>query len=99
MSAQHTPGPWGATNAHTGPTFWRVEPFSADYLNDGWVIANEIHGPDGEANARLIAASPDLYEALASLIADLGPGGYLLPGGAIKTARARAALAKAEGRS
>ena len=66
MSAQHTPGPW-----------WVEKDGSAEHRNE----ANVINGADGtmivygqvnDADARLIAAAPDLLEALKTLTAYLG---------------------------
>lgn len=62
MSETKTPwteGPWSVSHPGNGV---RVE-YEGEYRNDGWVIA-ELLGPDAEANARLIASSPALYEAL-----------------------------------
>lgn len=64
MSAQHTPGPWA------------YEPTSgAIYFADGDVdplIAStnleQVSVEQGDADGRLIAAAPDLYEALSALI-------------------------------
>lgn len=73
MSAQHTPGPWETRRArtpdNTGGYDWAV-------AKDGKVIAECFEHVDFadvgtgfyrvpvEANARLIAAAPDLLEAL-----------------------------------
>jgi hypothetical protein len=64
--------------------------------DDGVVVCYTGNGPTSEANARLIAAAPDLYDALDNLVAnvteafpalaDLGP-----------ITKAHAALAKARG--
>lgn len=55
MSAQHTPGPWTVGEAQSG---------EIAIVADGvWVIAvkhGALYHPKGEANARLIAAAPDL---------------------------------------
>ena len=63
MSA-HTPGPWqhsvklSASENHRGFSIWTA---------DGWALADvqpaDENGIEGEANARLIAAAPLLYEA------------------------------------
>lgn len=63
---KHTPGPWVAALDHNsrpivwGPGTWQIA--------DGW------HTPDGNgwANARLIAAAPDLLEALKDCADRLG---------------------------
>ena len=65
MSApQHTPGPW-----QSFPSVSRVRPFVIDTAigtdsTNGTVIAEVPRGKQGQANANLIAAAPDLYEAL-----------------------------------
>lgn len=76
---QHTPGPWfyGANecadndaalaickeniDAHTGQSSGH---FFVVYVPDGRRTALVGHGPDGEANARLIAAAPILLRTL-----------------------------------
>ena len=52
MSAQHTPGPWGLPNQY-------VKVRKCNFLS-------HVHWDDEEgiANARLIAAAPDLLDAL-----------------------------------
>ena len=92
MSAKHTPGPWRLDNRGTT--------YIVDKPGDGY-ITRDICRMDSstmsafhqEGNARLIAAAPDLLEALKM---------YLIAGH--KEARraasvvAKAAIAKAEGR-
>lgn len=104
MMPEFTPGPWVASKAHTSATFWRVESDAAGYPNDGWIVAGEVHGPDSEANARLIAAAPELHDSIdtpnlrkaAKLLTDAGHG--LHAGLLILMADAQdAALAKARG--
>jgi hypothetical protein len=110
MSA-HTPGPWVA--AFTGPHvetrhgFWKIAPVDASGRPD-WDREVAATADDNEANARLIAAAPDLLEALRSLFAleavrglwDDGPEGEGWPSRALSQAIAAgdAALAKADGR-
>ena len=93
-----TPGPWELNTQDTGLND------SGTILGAGVVIVPDIYGRskvECDANARLIAAAPDMLEALNELIAEwthaeLGgiaieeTGGMLL---------ARQALAKAEGRA
>lgn len=58
MSAQHTPGPWyWADNVPDAPKNYRM---IVDV--DGFTIAEP--SPMGEADARLIAAAPELLAAL-----------------------------------
>lgn len=94
----HTPGPWriNSRGSQVGP---RSE---EDDQSFGMIIPvaylEEVDWPDAhEANARLIAAAPDLLEALdALLIAYCDPGNQ---GGDHdeKVEAARAAIAKAKG--
>lgn len=72
MSAPHTPGPWD----HVDHTVWAVDEtgtvnrFSAlvqgGYVcrAQGWSTADRTTEDELLANARLIAAAPDLLEAL-----------------------------------
>ena len=87
MSAKHTPGPWVFAwggghalvfDAKGGPTIAAV-PY--DDAPDAALAA---------ANARLIAAAPELLEALVSLTRTLNAAGY-------STKQADAAIAKATG--
>jgi len=62
MSAKHTPGPWTAEkeNVHTGQVC------TCHGEGDGWWevwTPNWGEGINAEANARLIAAAPELLEA------------------------------------
>lgn len=84
--SKHTQGPWVAAldrNSRPivrGPGKWQIA--------DGW------HTPDGNgwANARLIAAAPDLLEALVAVL------NYCVDDeGQPTIATARAAIAKATG--
>lgn len=54
MENKHTPGPWYFTGTDT---------FSINTWNDEDPIG-EITDPNARANAALIAAAPDMYEAL-----------------------------------
>ena len=61
MTAKHTPGPWRAV---PGCPEWTVE---ADGRGEVWnvaVVCDDCDDSDTEANARLIAAAPDLLAAL-----------------------------------
>ena len=87
---KHTPGPWSADKAtyHNG----YVEHF-VRRDGDAVAIASDITDPEtrqpSEANALLIAAAPDLLEALKDALEHIP---MTLQG------RALAAIAKAEGR-
>lgn len=109
MSEQkHTPGPWlideGAEMQEPGFYGAPGDPNGYHAISaDGWRVTGFI----GEANAKLIAAAPELLEALrkaefrlAKLVAlnDEEPG-IASPDDAAALEQVRAAVAKAEGRS
>lgn len=90
MSTKYTPGPWrvdvkGCENSHGLPCVSGA---------NGALLAMMAHnGPKGLANATLIAAAPEMYEALRGL---LGAFGGDVPKWLHKEAdAASAALAKA----
>ncbi len=94
-----TPGPWtvilgGTRGSFHIPEAQRHEAAHADDGQDGYSVS--------KANARLIAAAPDLLAELKHLVRLMDPvevtGGLNIPGLATLNA-ARAAIAKAEGRS
>ena len=100
----HTPGPWFAVegNKHHGPFVTNVEVrticdlYTVDKLNRIFVFRPE----EAEANARLIAAAPDLLEALKALQRQALQGnvrGDEWMDEALELTRA--AIAKAEGRA
>ena len=61
--SKHTPGPWKARYApDRAPP---VETWCIDWSEDHEEIAEIVHG---EANARLIAAAPELLEALKAIV-------------------------------
>ncbi|WP_175806488.1 hypothetical protein [Burkholderia cenocepacia] len=73
-----TPGPW-----HWDDTVWNYDPEQqAPWLvaaNDDWVLCGEIKC--NEANARLIAASPDMADILEIIAADADAGKVMIPSG------------------
>lgn len=84
----HTPGPWEVTD-------YGVEFEGARFGEVAFVVSKEREQFEAtEANARLIAAAPDLLSALEDFIS-------ALDGGAVNydylAASARAAIAKARG--
>ena len=96
MSAKHTPGPW----EWYGPNLLcGGKRQSEDILNSAddrkpygmhsALIEHHWDGDVAKANARLIAAAPELLEALQDLCDTLGECGM--------TEKARAAIAKAAG--
>jgi len=70
---KHTPGPWKVTDGKTLGTLIEAKPY-----RDGYIVArvNSTKGmaPDGdenrEANANLIAAAPEMLEALKTIYVD-----------------------------
>jgi hypothetical protein len=102
MSTQHTPGPWKAhfEEAYfvTGPDLGRVAMMMN--IKGAHGMGGRRSGDESAANARLIAAAPDLLEALQDLFeADME---HVLMGDGKDDqieaiAKARAAIAKATG--
>jgi hypothetical protein len=96
MSAQHTPGPWEAFyKSKYGE--WHVSvPIAGSNMK--WAIFDDgIRTENPEADARLIAAAPDLLEALEFAVYEqFGdvPVSYPLSAWIIK---AQAAISKARG--
>ena len=93
----YTPGPWAThkTEGNGGNIPDRLEIVGPEEGRKRSLIAS-IYGfklPEGQANARLIAAAPELYEALENLM------DFLFHGKKDRQMilRARAALAKARG--
>jgi hypothetical protein len=92
MSAEHTPGPWATSVDFIDPV-----PKHCYRSDDGCEFHSiaRAFGPNSKANARLIAAAPDLLDAAKLALhelewefAPMSPGAEAL----------RAAIAKAEGR-
>ena len=103
MTAQHTPGPYFVSGCFIGP---RLSNDSGIQIQVARVAGDETD-PEVIANARLIAAAPDMLAALEILLpCNLGPlpaaqfdEGFVVPvdmtAGEIRIARA--AIAKARG--
>lgn len=92
--AKHTPGSWSLGDLdHNGQRVVRAEHIEVATCWHHCVGGLEAQM---EANARLIAASPDLLEALDWLVGCLGDGSLQNDGG-FYLAKARAAIAKATG--
>jgi hypothetical protein len=92
--AKHTPGPWltDRNNVHTGQIATIHHCLNNDWVEvwtDKWAETG-LGEAEQEANARLIAAAPELLEALQALLAE---SVYE----SMATATARAAIAKATG--
>jgi hypothetical protein len=106
----HTPGPWRMGNGHAvklGSGFSDTEGYTVSAGNtdddtDRWIAdVNCING-ENEANARLIAAAPELFEVVLALVGaspKYGCGGVATLSTVEVVAMARAAIAKVEGRA
>ena len=97
-----------STNGHCGFAIYSqndgmVCTVYADIISTEWPMSDGAKRPENTksvANAHLIAAAPELYEALESLVGQIdGACGDVLPAGAFSLARkkAHAALANALG--
>jgi hypothetical protein len=94
MNKQHAPGPWYA------------RPSAGNDIHGQSIVASESTGKsiavvyDGNADAQLIAAAPELLETLCSVLDAFAPEekhSKETKGSAVK--QALAAIAKAEGRN
>jgi hypothetical protein len=113
--SKHTPGPW-RVNERTGVALGMyghnisASHYSSPGVTSGRDSICEVSGPHRDANARLIAAAPEMYEALLKCAEALryhsGPADdanvsysdhWDLPQDRDCYAAARAAIAKAEG--
>lgn len=63
IPATHTPGPWAITNEHCDNIT-----VHADGLYVANIVTNRDCVDDDTANARLIAAAPELLEALRGMV-------------------------------
>lgn len=93
---KHTPGPWKAVELEIPVGFAR---FEIHYSEDGECVAEVVHQ---EANAKLIAAAPDLLEALQAAYAKFSAFGFIWEGretteGQILLCNMRDAIEKATG--
>ena len=96
---KHTPGPWSYRRKGSSQE-WEIDSGYCPILDhQSWKGLAVIYGCDddkkngsivGDANARLIAAAPELLEALEELLAETWINGAFAD-------KARAAIAKAKG--
>ena len=97
--SKHTPGPWSWVKNRVG--YWDLQDEHGNIIADdgsaggeysGWL---DIGGPECDGNARLIAAAPDLLDALQS--AQMAMLGYTHRNEIIQAAldKTAAAIAKA----
>ena len=96
--SKHTPGPWliEAQNSHTGAiaTVHNTTDVWVEIWSENWIVTGM--GPEEQsANARLIAAAPDLLEALQRAVDLLAR----YPKHDEAWRQARAAIAKATGKT
>ena len=101
MSAKHTPGPWSWGSDYNG--LYGAGPdndvLSTAYYENMW-LSHKRDEAEREANARLIAAAPELLEALIAVkeVLDFAIGADLVPPHADgPAAMAARAIAKATG--
>lgn len=101
--AAHTPGPWVfEPGPHGDPDFEDIAFLIAEQRPGGeaiGIICSPVMSGDVEANARLIAAAPDLLEALKALHrnVDMDLCGFWKESTSNFMQQAEAAIAKAEG--
>lgn len=96
MTAQHTPGPWSAHHHESTDTYTvHVEGRSWE----SWGVAHVGYTKEDDANARLIAAAPELLEALIAVVNMPDYDGSISTSVVRRNAKhaARAAIAKATG--
>ena len=103
MGIKHTPGPWFITGSMTKYVEARIPGrMIQEVAACGPTAADDGYGEQQMANARLISAAPELYEALADALADYDnwaahednyPHEHLVAW----SEKARAAIAKAKG--
>lgn len=101
MTTKHTPGPW---EVHSGSVYASADESRpiADMRRDETAAKAEIWPTERDANARLIAAAPDLLEALraflrAPSVGSDGPGSSTIVVQSFVLQDASDAIAKATG--
>ena len=104
--SSHTPGPW---RYDTDPNGWEFRiaqgddaPYTPGYSDVAHFAVNTVRGESRdtqEANARLIAAAPDLLAALEAIwpFVEEDDGGFATPQYQAAIDQVRAAIAKARG--
>ena len=91
--SKHTPGPWEIEEHYHSGYRWISGPKHSQLAQVVWCMSYEDRSPECEANAHLIAAAPELLEALENLLkVHEGEGGTQHHAGDM----ARAAIAKAK---
>lgn len=105
---KHTPGPWFACGDGSCGTLVRAGDIrTGRKVASTWVNTSPMSIPENEANARLIAASPDLLAALKRMVSQcerylnerpVSESDMLNPDYVSPMEQSLAAIAKAEGR-
>lgn len=99
MSAQHTPGPW-RYNPLIGAIFAETETGPDAAKKTISIVRVPLNDHEMHANARLIAAAPDLLAALRDAIDHMAAYERAFPLVDVRELhKARAAIARAEGRT
>lgn len=93
MSATHTPGPWSTIGQHEVAVCAKLDGFVAPICSAVEVGGRRTHD-EAKANARLIAAAPELLAAL-QLLYDTGADSTMFDWA---RSQARAAINKALGK-
>jgi hypothetical protein len=88
--ARHTPGPWKTKGLHGSVDIQAGNSFIASVAS--WNQSGPASIAEAKANAHLIAAAPDLYDALIAVVS-------VADRKTVEFDKARAALAKARGLS
>jgi hypothetical protein len=94
MTARHTPAPWhvGSDTSGDALTIWSAQPGTViGVAFDDSVRRDAPPLMEAHANARLMSAAPEIYEALRGMVDNSGNVA------SIWMSKALAALAKAEG--
>ena len=92
--SKHTPGPW-ASNEYTTSVSVPLKAVDCERIGFSIVFVNGHRGKEAAANARLIAAAPELLEALKEIVDAADGAGWEQLDPSFK--KARAAIAKATG--
>ena len=102
MTVQHTPGPWFHAHRKGNDAMFRTEVFSEQHggiATCDWTpkhCGNGVTATYREANARLIAAAPDLLEALCAMVS-AQHAGPITDEMLVAWRQGKAAIAKATG--
>lgn len=91
--SKHTPGPWQATACTTRDGYIIGQSVMVTPYRERCVTYPNIAHTLDEANARLIAAAPELLEAAKAMVAS----GYVMDADSPEWLPLQAAIAKAEG--